>query len=152
MGIQIITERVLKLNHYLIINKSYFNIMNIETFEEISTDLKKRVGLLEISVNNLMVILQDFLEVVELINIKKMVSEADIDESDKEDCNLIINNDNVSNTIDSLITTSKKKKKLNKSKSLLNRILSKRECKHAENIQKKCGTSERHSKDKKTDK
>ena len=67
MDIQIIIERVLKLNHYLIINKfikSYFNIMTIETFEEISVELKKRIGHLEVSVDNLMIILQYILEVV----------------------------------------------------------------------------------------
>tara|TARA_Y100001970_G_C14257575_1_gene876662 strand:- start:1790 stop:2272 length:483 start_codon:yes stop_codon:yes gene_type:complete len=160
MDILIITGKVLKLNHYLIINKSYFNIMAFKTFEEISVELKKRVENLEISVDNLMIILQDVLEVVELTKakgpqkkafaislLKQIVSEADIDESERENCNLIINNGTISNTIDLVITASKKKTKLNKKKGIMNR-LSKNTIK-AMNLQRRYGNLKRRSIEKK---
>ena len=130
--------------------------------EKLYSELKKRLGHLEVSVDNLMIILQYILEVVELTKVKdpqkkalaisllkQIVSEADIDESERENCNIIINNGTVSNTIDLVITASKKKTKLNKHKSLVKRILNRRSCKRAENLQTKLRYkgNKRHSKD-----
>lgn len=135
--------------------------MTIETFEEISVELKKRIGHLEVSVDNLMIILQYVLEVVELTKakgpqkkafaislLKQIIDEADINQNEKSNCYVLINNGTVSNTIDLVITASKKKTKLNKHKSLVKRILCRRKNKHAENLQKRHGSGKRQNKDK----
>lgn len=140
--------------------------MTKKTFEEISIELKKKIENTEISVDNLIKILQVVLEVVESTKVKgpqkkvyaisllkQIVSEADIDKSEKDNCNILINNGIISNTIDLVITASKKKTKLNNKKSLIKRI-SKRISKSiskrlAENLQTKIRyrSAKRSSKD-----
>lgn len=103
----------------------------LETFDEIARELKRRAGHIEMSVNNFMTILHYVLEVVELSKAKgpqkktfaisllnKIIDEADICNEEKNECRNMINNGTVSNTIDLVITASKKKTKINKRKSL----------------------------------
>ena len=137
--------------------------MNNFTFEEIYCEINKRISNFEISTNTLIIILQNILEIVEINKnndihekalvislLKKLVNEADIDDNEKYNCNLIINNGTISNTIDLIKDTSNKNTKLNKKKSLLRRILSRRKRKKtAEDIQRKSGDNRRNSKDKK---
>lgn len=137
--------------------------MNNFTFEEIYCEINKQISNFEISTNTLIIILQNILEIVEINKnndihekalvmslLKKIVNEADIDDNEKYNCNLIINNGTISNTIDLIKDTSNKNTKLNKKKSLLRRILSRRKRKKtAEDIQRKSGDNRRNSKDKK---
>ena len=137
--------------------------MNNFTFEEIYCEINKQISNFEISTNTLIIILQNILEIVEINKnndihekafvmslLKKIVNEADIDDNEKYNCNLIINNGTISNTIDLIKDTSNKNTKLNKKKSLLRRIVSRRKRKKtAEDIQRKSGDNRRNSKDKK---
>tara|TARA_B100000401_G_C52626725_1_gene634038 strand:- start:358 stop:744 length:387 start_codon:yes stop_codon:yes gene_type:complete len=104
----------------------------LETFDEIARELKRRAGHIEMSVNNLMTILQYILEVVELTKAKgpqkktfaisllnQIIDEADISNEEKNECRNMIKNGTVSNTIDLVITASKKKTKINKNKKRL---------------------------------
>ena len=138
--------------------------MKLKTFEEIYLEVIKKIDNYEVSVDNFILILENVLEVVELTKkqkdskkkeivillLKKIVNDANISESEKRDCNLIIDNGTVSNTIDLLINDCKNKNKLNKRKSLIRRILSRKNNKTAENLQRKSGSYRRKSRGKKS--
>lgn len=138
--------------------------MKLKTFEEIYLEVIKKIDNYEVSVDNLMLILENILEVFELkkkqkepkkkeiiiLLLKKIVNDENISESEKRDCNLIINNETFSNTIDSVINDYKNKNKLNKRKSLIRRILSRKNNKTAENLQRKSGSYRRKSRGKKS--
>lgn len=127
----------------------------LETFDEIAKELKKRAGHIEMSVNNLMSILQYILEVVELSKAKgpqkktlaisllnQIINEADICKEEKDECRKMINNGTVSNTIDLVITASKKKTKINKNKKRLSMNFN---SKKAFLLQNRFGNPRRHS-------
>jgi len=130
----------------------------LETFDEISAELKRRAGHIEMSVNNLMTILQYILEVVELSIAKgpqkktfaisllnQVIDEADICKEEKDECRNMVNNGTVSNTIDLVISASKKKTKINKKKKRLSLSFSKK----AMALQNRFGNeTRRYSKDK----
>lgn len=110
----------------------------IETYEETAEELKKKVGYIEVSVENLITILQYILEIVELTKkkgpqkktlaitlLKQLIDESEANVIEKDDCYIMINNGTISNTIDLVISASKKKTKLNKYKSIVKRILHK---------------------------
>lgn len=139
--------------------------MKLKTFEEIYLKVIKKIDNYKVSVDNFMLILENILEVFELkkklkkepkkkeiviLLLKKIVNDANISESEKRDCNLIINNETFSNTIDSVINDYKNKNKLNKRKSLIRRILSRKNNKTAENLQRKSGSYRRKSRGKKS--
>lgn len=138
--------------------------MKLKTFEEIYLEVIKKIDNYEVSVDNFILILENVLEVVELTKkqkdskkkeivillLKKIVNDANISESEKRDCNLIIDNGTVSNTIDLLINDCKNNNKLNKRKSLIRRILSRKNNKTAENLQRKSGSYRRKSRGKKS--
>lgn len=138
--------------------------MKLKTFEEIYLEVIKKIDNNEVSVDSFMLILENILEVFELkkkqkepkkkeiiiLLLKKIVNDANISESEKRDCNLIINNETFSNTIDLVINDYKNKNKLNKRKSLIRRILSRKNNKTAENLQRKSGSYRRKSRGKKS--
>lgn len=138
--------------------------MKLKTFEEIYLEVIKKIDNYEVSVDNFILILENVLEVVELTKkqkdskkkeivillLKKIVNDANISESEKRDCNLIIDDGTVSNTIDLLINDCKNNNKLNKRKSLIRRILSRKNNKTAENLQRKSGSYRRKSRGKKS--
>lgn len=139
--------------------------MKLKTFEEIYLEVIKKIDNYEVSVDNFMLILENILEVFELkkklkkepkkkeiviLLLKKIVNDANISESEKRDCNLIIDDGTVSNTIDLLINDCKNNNKLNKRKSLIRRILSRKNNKTAENLQRKSGSYRRKSRGKKS--
>lgn len=98
----------------------------LTTFEEISTELKKRVGDIEVTPENLILILQYVLEVVELTKVdsndkkifaislvKEIIEESDMNNKQKKICIEMINNGVISKAIDIIVLASKNKIKIN---------------------------------------
>lgn len=114
---------------------------SINTYDDLSKELKKRLNKPDVCASNLINILKVILEVVELSSVNgsqkktfaisllnKIIDEADIVNREKRECKKLIENGTVSNTIDLVISASKKDVQINnktKKKSKLLKNISK---------------------------
>ena len=138
----------------------------LETYEEMTEELNKRTSYLEVSVDNLITILQYILEIVELTKakgpqkktlaitlLKYTIDKAEISVNEKDNCYILINNGTIANTIDLVISASKKKIKLNKYRSIFKRILHKyKKGRQARYLQEKFNNRNRNRRNKRNKK
>lgn len=129
---------------------------NTIILDDLLQKLNRRIEHLEVSINDIIPILQYILEIVEettlkgpqkkglaISLLKQIINNSDLKKEDKEDCYIIINNGIISDTIDLVISASKKNIKINKKISFMKKWSSKtlRKNKNATRLQKEFGNN-----------
>ena len=124
---------------------------NTIILEDILQKLNSRIEHLEVSISNIIAILQHIMEIVEKTKLKgpqkkglaisllkQVIDNSNLKNEDKEDLYNVINTGIIADTIDLVISASKKKLKLNR-KSIMKKLSSKtlRKNKNAVNLQRK---------------
>ena len=129
---------------------------NTIILDDILQKLNRRIEHLEVSINDIIPILQHILEIVEetilkgpqkkglaISLLKQVINNSDLKKEDKEECYIVINNGIISDTIDLVISASKNNIKVNKKKSFIKKWSSRtlRRNKTAAKLQREFGSN-----------